>query len=354
MISNLPALGALSTLAAACLLSSNAAAQSGSAALYEVRFDATWSATTHPGAYPNNAHFSPLIGVTHNDTTNLWQPGGIATGGIEVMAETGGTGPLTGEINDLINAGSAGERINGGAPDSPGMTSATFLVSEDYPLVSLVTMIAPSPDWFVGVNSLPLMQNGEWVDLTVDLLAWDSGTDSGLNFTSSNQDTNPQEPIALVTGGPFFGNDPLGTFTFTRIPLGDNYCGPAAANSTGMSGSILALGSGDAGESLTLVAGDLPQSQFGYFVVSAQTGSSNPMGSSGTLCLGGSIGRFNASGQVGNSGMMGRFSLVADTSNLPLSPPVAAQSGETWYFQAWYRDIGGTSNFTDGLSVLFN
>jgi hypothetical protein len=33
---------------------------------------------------------------------------------------------------------------------------------------------------------------------------------------------------------------------------------------------------------------------------------------------------------------------------------VAAQPGEMWQFQAWFRDsIGGqaTSNFTDGLSI---
>jgi len=31
---------------------------------------------------------------------------------------------------------------------------------------------------------------------------------------------------------------------------------------------------------------------------------------------------------------------------------VAVQSGETWNFQGWYRD-GNTSNFTPGLSVVF-
>ena len=31
---------------------------------------------------------------------------------------------------------------------------------------------------------------------------------------------------------------------------------------------------------------------------------------------------------------------------------VAVQPGETWNFQAWYRDSGQT-NFTDGLEILF-
>jgi serine/threonine protein kinase len=39
--------------------------------------------------------------------------------------------------------------------------------------VTLVSMVAPSPDWFVGVGGLPLLQDGQWVDeLVVPLPAW--------------------------------------------------------------------------------------------------------------------------------------------------------------------------------------
>ena len=34
-------------------------------------------------------------------------------------------------------------------------------------------------------------------------------------------------------------------------------------------------------------------------------------------------------------------------------PPVAVQPGDTWNFQAWYRDIGNTNNFTDAVAVTF-
>ena len=33
--------------------------------LYNVRFEATWSDSTHPGSYPGNAHFSPLVALSH-------------------------------------------------------------------------------------------------------------------------------------------------------------------------------------------------------------------------------------------------------------------------------------------------
>ena len=68
------------------------------------------------------------------------------------------------------------------------------------------------------------------------------------------------------------------------------------------------------------------------------------------LCLGGQIARFVK--QVKNSGALGTFSAPIDLTNIPLNPPTAVQTGETWYFQSWHRD-GGSSNFTDALAILF-
>ena len=110
--------------------------------------------------------------------------------------------------------------------------------------VTLVTMIAPSPDWFVGVDALELRPGGQWVnELTVSLLAWDAGTDDGTAFTSPNKNSNPKQPIALITGGPFFGNDPLGTFTFTRQLAGPSIYCTAKVNSQGCTPQIAFQGS---------------------------------------------------------------------------------------------------------------
>ncbi len=66
--------------------------------------------------------------------------------------------------------------------------SLNFEINKDYPLVTLVSMVAPSPDWFVGVAGLDLRgTDGEFVQsLLVPLVVYDAGTDSGLRFTSSN------------------------------------------------------------------------------------------------------------------------------------------------------------------------
>jgi hypothetical protein len=84
-------------------------------------------------------------------------------------------------------------------------------------------MVAPSPDWFAGVRSLPLIENGEWVQSkTVALYPWDTGTDSGTMFTSANQITTPRGVITRIVTPPLATNGyapPMGTFTFTRVRI---------------------------------------------------------------------------------------------------------------------------------------
>ena len=237
------------TLASLSLLlaftTSTAALQVGpSEALYEVTFDATWSPATHPGAYPAGAHFSPLVGGTHSDQVSFWEPGGIASPGMESMAETGATSTLSNEVSAAIASGTAHEVVLGSAANSPGTASATFRVTDEHPLITLVTMIAPSPDWFVGITSQELLVNDVWVDdLVIPLFAYDAGTDSGTNFNSSNQNTNPQEPIAMMTGGPFFGVTPLGTFTFRRLQSSLTYgCGVNPPGSLELTSALPAVG----------------------------------------------------------------------------------------------------------------
>ena len=139
-------------------------------------------------------------------------------------------------------------------------------------------------------------------------------------------------------------------------PIGAPYCSPAVANSTGVGARIGAQGSLVAATNdVTLSADRLPLNSFGYFLNSQTQGNTpNPGGSQGTLCLGGSIGRFST--QVQNSGATGAFSIIIDLTSVPQpTGSVSVIGGQTWNFQAWYRDANPTvtSNFTDAVSVSF-
>ena len=191
-------------------------------ARYRVTFEATWSAATHPTSFPGNPHFSPLIGGSHSARVVFWQPGGTASTGIEAMAEQGSTSPFDAEIQAAIAGGTAEGLIQGGGISrSPGTASVEFAIGPEHPLVTLVSMIAPSPDWFVGVQGMSLLEGGDWVaEKTVSLEPWDAGTDGGHTYKSPDADTMPREPIRRIEDpplGPGGSAAPVGTFTFVRL-----------------------------------------------------------------------------------------------------------------------------------------
>lgn len=192
-------------------------------ARYRVTFEATWHAATHPTDFPSNAHFSGLIGGTHRSTVTFWQAGGLATEGIQLMAERGRQTPLDLEVDAAIRAGHAQSLLVGSdVPSSPGSTSLDFQASVEYPLVTLVTMVAPSPDWFVGVSGMSLLENGDWVpERAVELFPYDAGTDSGRTYRSADVVTSPVEPIQRLTGAPVVVGTAvpaMGRFVFRRLP----------------------------------------------------------------------------------------------------------------------------------------
>ena len=190
-------------------------------ARYRVTFDATWSAATHPNQFPSAANFSGLIGSTHNDDIQFWTPGTRASAGIEDVAETGSKTIFSSEINSAINAGTAENELSGGGITlSPDSVTLEFDVTSDFSLVTLVSMLAPSPDWFVGVHGLSLVDGQGWINNeTISLDVYDAGTDDGVTFTSADIDNN-SGTISRITGGPLANNGtvaPVGTFSFERI-----------------------------------------------------------------------------------------------------------------------------------------
>src|SRR5262249_16002166 len=188
-------------------------------ARYTVRFDATWSAATHPSGFPSNAHWSPLIGGTHDGSVSFWTVGQLASPGIRDMAGLGRTTPLDLEVQAQNATGHAGALIQGGGiSPSPGTVSASFTATQAFSRATVVSMIAPSPDWFVGVSGLELLQGGEWRDLVVvPLFAFDAGTDSGTFYSAPNQATSPPDPVAPNPAPPVQNGAPLRIFTFTRV-----------------------------------------------------------------------------------------------------------------------------------------
>jgi hypothetical protein len=169
---------------------------------YEVTFDATWSEETHPEDFPTgSAHFSGMVGGMHNANVLFWQLGELASTGIRLMAERGVQSTLANEITTNPNASSTA--ILGSTFDAPGTQTVSATATKQFSRITLVTMIAPTPDWFTGVSGLPLFEFGHWREnYVIDLLPFDAGTDSGQTYESANLATTPPEPIALIEWSP--------------------------------------------------------------------------------------------------------------------------------------------------------
>ena len=139
--------------------------------------------------------------------------------------------------------------------------------------------------------------------------------------------------------------------------LGTRSCSPAVPNSRGTAGLLLIEGTpSPTSTNLRLRALGLPPGELVLFLVSSPTAYlPGAGGSAGTLCLGSPLGRFNAPGQLAPAGPSGIANLPLDPTHLPLGGGLAVTAGETWHFQAWYRDSAPlpTSNLTDAVSLLF-
>ena len=171
---------------------------------YTVTFTMNWNSADFPLDYPSNDHFSPLIGWSHKINSTFFQVGTMASAGIKNMAETGDTSPLSEEIDSRISNGEGYFNILGSGLDSgTGEISVDIVVNEGNPAVTLSTMVAPSPDWYVAVINVNLLENGSFVnEKVIDAHVYDAGTDDGETYKAENMPTDPQAPISVFVDSP--------------------------------------------------------------------------------------------------------------------------------------------------------
>ncbi len=206
-----------------CWLAAPAAAQSsgGGSARYRLTFEGTWTRAATPGGLPGNAHFSPLIGAVHNDQVRFWRRGDTASRELERVAELG----IQDQLAALMGRGPHVRAVLDRSIPRGGTASGTieFEAARDFPLVTLVTMIAPSPDWFVGVSGVSLLDGrGEWLTShEVDLFPYDAGTEDGTEFSLDNPATVPRGTITSIRGMGKFTDAPMAKLTFELLESDD-------------------------------------------------------------------------------------------------------------------------------------
>tara|TARA_B110000093_G_scaffold176804_1_gene212790 strand:- start:728 stop:1393 length:666 start_codon:yes stop_codon:yes gene_type:complete len=185
---------------------------------YKVTFDFNWNNQDFPIDFPSNPHFSKLIGWSHKPKNDFFSIETTASEGIKDMAELGVNSTLEKEIHEKIDNGDGldfviGENLSGGV----GKIIIDIIVNKENSSVTLATMIAPSPDWYIAVVNINLFENGEFTnEKIVDGLIYDAGTDSGTTFESNNHETNPKQLISLITNTPLGNGITISTVKFSK------------------------------------------------------------------------------------------------------------------------------------------
>ncbi|OLD85232.1 MAG: hypothetical protein AUG85_14350 [Gemmatimonadetes bacterium 13_1_20CM_4_66_11] len=188
---------------------------------YTVIVKSTWTKTTHPFEYPSGARFSGMIGASHNAKYSIFAVGRRPTPGLERLSEEGKHSPLDTEIRTAIDQGNALALFeSGGLKNFKDSMVATVRVDHTHPLVDVVNMIQPSPDWFTGATNVNLAENGGWVARrTLTLPPYDSGGDDGKTYQAPDRDTNPKKPTTRANDRHFVIHGrvkPVATLIFVR------------------------------------------------------------------------------------------------------------------------------------------
>ena len=205
--------------------SSETCTDAGDVGYYQMVFASDWVAANFE-SYPTGAHFAMFTGATHNENVTFWEPGGMATLGIERMAEDGLNQTFANEIDAQIVATNAKSKFSGSTlfmTGGPASRTINFPIWGSHTRVTVASMIAPTPDWFVGVNGVDLCDTmtGWKEEVVIDAFVYDAGTETGTGWSLNNPPEDPYLPIAMIPGEPFrdmVGGTlrRVGTFTFTR------------------------------------------------------------------------------------------------------------------------------------------
>jgi len=110
-------------------------------------------------------------------------------------------------------------------------TIKEVLVNADYPYISTISSVEPSPDWFSGFYDFNMIDpdTDKWYDkVVIDTFPWDAGTDSGATYQSPHAMIIPPYLITQMTvetvpdSGVFLNPDgdkvlPISRWTCTRV-----------------------------------------------------------------------------------------------------------------------------------------
>jgi len=137
----------------------------------------------------HGSHFTPLLVAAHKSGTHLFQTGSSASASLQAMAEGG---DISGLATDAHSADATMVENPAGGLLAPGASTTTSVLNTDGTdnhYLSLVAMVLPSNDGFVGINSWQIPTTpGTYM---MPALAYDAGTEANDELLGASNAGTP-------------------------------------------------------------------------------------------------------------------------------------------------------------------
>ncbi|MFT4520074.1 MAG: hypothetical protein ACI9JM_002474 [Halioglobus sp.] len=148
------------------------------------------------------SYFTPFLVTAHDSGTRLFSSGGVASANLQAMAEGGDISGLSAYVT-AINA-TVAENPAGGLL-APGASTSVSLNTDNAPdnnALSIVAMILPSNDGFMGLNGVSIpTEPGTY---TFNVPGYDAGTEGNDEIIGSGAPGEPgypaPPPVAASSG----------------------------------------------------------------------------------------------------------------------------------------------------------
>lgn len=175
--------------------------------------------------------FTPFLLATHSMDVNMYLPGTQASDELRMIAEMGNTEPMMMMLEGMKGMGVMDVVAQGHMLNTPGVTTE-FMISGMYGYrLSLVSMLIPTNDTFVGANMMLPMEGG----MMGYAYAYDAGTEMNDELCSSIPNPagypecdamGPGEAVGMGEGGIVISNGIHGHGDF--MPMMRDWKNPVA------------------------------------------------------------------------------------------------------------------------------
>jgi len=185
-------------------------------AVYRLSLNTHWTEERFPKQYPQwrpTPQWSKTVGYVHSVSSPMFSLGVPVSPGVRQFVETGLTDSLE---RETVNKTFLDAVLAPPIPLGEGETNTTIFVDTNHTKISVMTKLIPSPDWFIGLDSLDLCSLGSFVEsVTIEAFPLDGGTDNGFTFTSPNWATEPPGEVFTITSD--YPAHPAGSFNYPNL-----------------------------------------------------------------------------------------------------------------------------------------